>query len=87
MARCDFCFREKPTLEPPIPKIPAKVCKACSYELDKAVGFFQHYGFVLMGQGSLLPEFGKPAKSKSRRKSAKVKTEPIPQVEEALDRR
>ncbi|MBA7552322.1 hypothetical protein ES705_44880 [subsurface metagenome] len=49
MARCDMCFKEKISLVPPISKLDAKVCKGCFYEIDRVVGFLEHYGFVLQG--------------------------------------
>lgn len=70
MARCDLCFKEKIQLQPPIQKFPAKVCKGCFYDIDKIVGFLEHYGFEVHGQMAL------PLKRKSR--PSKQETEPIP---------
>lgn len=49
MARCDYCFREKGALQSPIPGSlnNAQVCKGCSYEIDKVIGFLAHYGWML----------------------------------------
>ena len=47
MARCDFCFRDKNPLQPVLMGCPAKVCKACGYEIDKVLGFFEHAGYKL----------------------------------------
>jgi len=66
MARCDMCFKEKPSLQPPLPKFPAAVCKGCYYEIDRVVGFLIHYGLALMSQAEL--PF-KPPKPPKRRKS------------------
>lgn len=62
MARCEFCFKEKGSLQAPIRNFPAQVCKGCFYEIDRVVGFLAHYGFAVGGQISL-PE------KKSRKKS------------------
>jgi len=50
MPRCDMCFKEKASLQPPMPKFPGKVCKGCFYEIDRVVGFLDHYGFTVVGQ-------------------------------------
>ena len=53
MARCDMCFKEKTPLQAPIRGIPTVVCKGCFYEIDRVVGFLQHYGFTVSGQAAL----------------------------------
>lgn len=55
MARCDFCFKEKPGLQQPLPKFPAVVCKGCFYEIDRVIGFLAHYGSTI-GIQAVLPE-------------------------------
>jgi len=73
MPRCDLCFKDKSPLQPPFPKCPAKVCKACFYEIDRILGFFEHYGFTLIGQAAL-PLPTKATKSKSRPSKSKKNT-------------
>lgn len=53
MSRCDLCFKEKGQLQPVMPKSPAKVCKGCFYEIDRIIGFLEHYGANLQIQGDL----------------------------------
>lgn len=50
MPRCDLCFKDKGQLQQPIPKLPARVCKGCFYEIDRVIGFLEHYGFAVTGQ-------------------------------------
>ncbi|MBA7708665.1 hypothetical protein ES703_117568 [subsurface metagenome] len=65
MPRCDMCFKEKASLQPPIPKFPAKVCKGCFYEIDRVVGFLEHYGVGLTIQ-MVMEKVTKATKRKSR---------------------
>ncbi|MBA7709587.1 hypothetical protein ES703_118508 [subsurface metagenome] len=51
--RCNMCFKDKPNLQPPLPKFPVGVCKGCFYEIDRVVGFLLHYGFPVVAQGTL----------------------------------
>lgn len=44
MARCEFCFRDKPSLQPVHPKISAKVCKACAFQIEKVIGLIEYHG-------------------------------------------
>lgn len=77
MARCDMCFKEKPGLQPPMPKFPSKVCKGCFYEIDRVVGFLQHYGFVLQGTlGGDTLEDTKPPKKATKKESSTTAPEP-----------
>ena len=55
MARCDMCFKEKPSLAQPLPKSPSVVCKGCFYEIDRVIGFLMHYGAAILVQGELAP--------------------------------
>ncbi len=67
MARCDMCFKEKIGLVPPIPRLDAKVCKGCFYEIDRVVGFLEHYGFVLQGiLGGRIEDASKSKKKASK---------------------
>jgi len=50
MPRCDLCFKEKAGLQPPLPKCEAKVCKGCFYDVDRIVGFLEHYGVTFIQQ-------------------------------------
>jgi len=75
MPRCDFCFKDKPSLEPVLPKCTAKVCKGCYYELDKSIGFLLHYGCQVLVQGTL-QDVPKRRKSKSGRKKQVSNTSP-----------
>ncbi|MBA7715234.1 hypothetical protein ES703_124275 [subsurface metagenome] len=70
--RCDFCFKEKAGTQPPLPKVAAKVCKGCFYEIDRVVGFLEHYGCQVMTQGTL-------AVPKRKSKASKEKTQDIVQ--------
>ena len=48
MKQCDMCFQSKETLVSVIPKMPAMVCKACSYKIQQAIGFITyHQGAVI----------------------------------------
>jgi hypothetical protein len=76
MPRCDFCFKDKSLLQPIFPKCPAKVCKACFYEIDRVIGFAEHYGLNLLSQG-YLPE-AKPRRKASKSKSTAIKQETNP---------
>jgi len=69
MPRCDMCFKEKASLQPPIPKFPAKVCKGCFYEIDRVVGFLEHYGVGLTIQMEMM------VKKATKRKSRPLKAE------------
>ena len=66
MARCDMCFKEKSPLQPPVRGIPTSVCKGCFYEIDRVIGFLQHYGFSIQGQGALPIKPPKPPKPKKK---------------------
>lgn len=72
MSRCDLCFKEKGQLQPPTPKSPAKVCKGCFYEIDRIIGFLEHYGSTFTSQGSF-----PITKSKSRPKKQEKGTLPL----------
>lgn len=74
--RCDLCFKDKIGLQPVLPKCPAKVCKGCFYEIDRVIGFLEHYGVTASHQSSFsLPE--KSRKSKSRPQKKEVNTPPL----------
>ena len=45
--RCNMCFKDKGSLQPPLPKFPAAVCKGCYYEIDRVTGFLMHYGWAI----------------------------------------
>jgi len=47
VAQCDFCFRDKSPLQPLLPGLDVHVCKACSYETSKVIGFLRHSGAVI----------------------------------------
>lgn len=47
MSRCNLCFREKQELKPFHPNVTDQVCKSCWYELDRVVGFLEHYKLTL----------------------------------------
>ena len=65
--RCDMCFKEKPSLQPPLPKFVAMVCKGCFYEIDRVVGFLAHYGVTTVMIEPALPF--KPPKPPKEQKS------------------
>ncbi|MBA7714513.1 hypothetical protein ES703_123538 [subsurface metagenome] len=69
MLRCDMCFKEKASLQPPMPKFPGKVCKGCFYEIDRVVGFLEHYGVGLTIQMEMM------VKKAAKRKSSPLKEE------------
>jgi len=73
MPRCNLCFKEKTSLQPPIRKFPAEVCKGCFYEIDRVIGFLEHYGFMVEGQTA----FPQP-KKRTKPKSRAVKSETSP---------
>jgi len=74
MARCDLCFKEKGQLQPVAPKCDARVCKGCWYDVDRIVGFLEHYGIGILVQGAL--DLTKP-KSKAK----KTKSQPVTSTE------
>ncbi len=69
MARCDFCFQAKALLEQPVPKIKARVCKACNYKIQQVVGFLEHSGVGIYVQPELQPEEISPPTPPVKRKS------------------
>ena len=69
MALCDFCFRDKSPLQPVHPRTAVRVCKACSYQIDRVIGFLRHSGITLVQQSEweappTPPVAKKPSKSK-----------------------
>lgn len=71
MPRCNLCFKEKSPLQKVLPKCDALVCKGCFYELDRIIGFLEHYGVNIASyQAGLFtpkpPKHPKPSKSKSK---------------------
>ena len=50
MAQCDFCFRPKSPLQSPHPGLSCKVCKACIFQIERVVGFLNHYGAAVVVQ-------------------------------------
>lgn len=78
MARCDFCFKDKSPLQPPIRGIRSQVCKACFYEIDRVLGFLNHYGYDVIGQASLPIKPPKPPRKSTKSKSRGLKTEISP---------
>lgn len=56
MARCDFCFQDKMGLEPPVPRLKVRVCKACNYKVQQVIGFLIHSGAGIFVQPELEPE-------------------------------
>jgi hypothetical protein len=77
MPRCDLCFKDKTQLQPPIPKCSAKVCKGCFYEIDRVIGFLEHYGFTFIGQ-TAFPIPRKPRKSKIGGSKSLTNNKPSP---------
>lgn len=75
-SRCDMCFKEKSPLQAPIRGIPTLVCKGCFYEIDRVVGFLQHYGFTVSGQAALPLKPPKPPK-KPKKPPTDEKTDKI----------
>jgi len=75
MPRCDMCFKEKSSLQPPMPKFPGKVCKGCFYEIDRVVGFMEHYGVGLTIQMQMA----------EKRKRTKSKSSPLKEEKRILD--
>ena len=76
MAQCDFCFRDKSPLSPPLPKIRVQVCKACDYQIQRVVGFLRHSGadFIVRvdpGDVSESAPGNPPTPLKSKKKGAK----------------
>jgi len=70
MPRCDLCFKEKSPLQPVLPKCEARVCKGCYYDIDRIIGFLEHYKVKVMSYQPELsppkpPKTSKPTKSKS----------------------
>jgi len=72
--RCDFCFKVKTPLEPPIRGIQARVCKGCFYDIDRVLGFLEHYGFTQIGQAAMPFKPPKPPKT-TKSKSSQIKKE------------
>jgi len=74
--RCNLCFKEKTGLQPPLPKFPAVVCKGCFYEIDRVVGFLEHYGCKVGIQAGLPESPPSPPKTPKR---PKLKSGVVPQ--------
>ena len=53
MAQCARCFAPKSDLKPYRLDPRMDVCKGCTYELDKAVGFLEYHGWVCMNAAEL----------------------------------
>lgn len=46
--RCFLCFKARDTVRIR-PGMSAQVCKACFYEIDRVIGFLEHYGCQMVG--------------------------------------
>lgn len=86
MPRCDFCFRDKGSVSPIVPSIDAAVCKACSYEIDRVIGWLLYHSVSLVKQSELgstplikppTPKKPKALKSKSETSKAENHTSTI----------
>jgi len=75
VALCDFCFRDKSPLQPIYPRIAVNVCKACSYQIDRVIGFLRHSGLTLVAQSEFTSEETAPLPPKVH-KSLRTKTKP-----------
>jgi len=76
MALCDFCFRDKSPLQPIYPRTPVNVCKACSYQIDRVIGFLRHSGLTIVTQGEFT-ERVKPPKPPKIHKPLRSKISPV----------
>ena len=78
MALCDFCFQDKQPLQPVHPGTRAKVCKACGYTINKAVGFLKHSGVSLVVQEDMFAKDPPTPQTsrKPKRKATKSKSSP-----------
>ncbi len=54
--RCDMCFQQKETLMPILSKMPAVVCKACSYKIGQVLAFIQYHNGTFSYQPDLSKE-------------------------------
>lgn len=77
MPLCDFCFRDKSPLLPVYPRATVNVCKACSYQIDRVIGFLRHSGITLVIQSDLSQTI--PPKPPKVSKKLRSKISPIPQ--------
>jgi len=67
MARCDFCFQAKSLLEPPVPRLTVRVCKACNYKIQQVIGFLEHSGAGIYVQPQLQSEEKTPPTPPAKR--------------------
>jgi len=75
VALCDFCFRDKSPLQPVYPRVAVNVCKACSYQIDRVIGFLRHSGLTLVAQTEFTAEKEAPRPPKVS-KAIRSKTSP-----------
>lgn len=77
MARCDMCFKEKTPVQRPVKGLPSEVCKGCFYEIDRVIGFLEHYGFTVVGQAALALKPPKPPRKSTKKPQTDEKTDKI----------